>query len=962
MTRSSLSALENIDEFAVRHIGPSDDDIAEMLKTVGQDSLDHLVDAAVPNSILNVQTDGEDPMTEAEALTALQKMAKQNKVMKSLIGLGYNDTITPSVILRNLIENPGWYTAYTPYQAEISQGRLEALLNFQQSVIDLTGMPLANASLLDEATAVAEAMTLMRRVGKSKNNAIFVAANCLPQTIAVVETRATPLGIDVIVGDPSTDLNAAEVFGVVLQYPGVDGDINDYAALVESVHEAGGLVTVSADILSLALLTPPGEWGADIVVGSAQRFGVPLGYGGPHAAFMAAREEYKRSVPGRIIGVSSDAHGNQALRMALQTREQHIRRDKATSNICTAQVLLANVASMFCVYHGPEGIRRIAERVERLTSILVAGTNKLGIKSRNDSWFDTIVLETPGAADDIHKRAVEAGFNLRIMGPDAVGISVNERTDREDVDQLFTILSGKTDHGLSVDDLDASCATGIPAALARTSAYLTHPVFSKHQSETAMMRYMKSLENKDLALNTAMIPLGSCTMKLNAASEMIPITWPEFGQIHPFQPMDQVQGYKQLIDDLERKLCDLTGFYATSLQPNAGSQGEYSGLLTIRAYHRDNGQSERNICLIPASAHGTNPASAVMANMKVVVVKCDDHGNVDVEDLREKAEANKETLAALMVTYPSTHGVFETQIREICQIIHDNGGQVYMDGANLQAMVGICQPGEFGPDVMHMNLHKTFCIPHGGGGPGVGPIGVVEHLAPYLPNHPLVAEAGPETGIGAISAAPWGSASILPISWAYIAMMGTRGLIKATQVAILNANYVAKRLSDEYKILYSGPGGIVAHECIIDTRPIQAAGHLTVDDIAKRLMDYGFHSPTMSWPVMHTLMMEPTESEPKEELDRFCDAMIAIAQEAHKIESGEWTQEDNPLINAPHTQGAVLADEWAHSYSREVAAYPTQMQKLNKYWPTVGRIDNAQGDRVLVCTCPALEEYMEAAE
>lgn len=962
MTRSSLSVLENIDEFTARHIGPSDDDIAEMLEVVGQDSLEHLIDAAVPNSILNVQTDGEAPMPEAEALVALKAMAGKNKVMKSMIGLGYHDTITPSVILRNLIENPGWYTAYTPYQAEISQGRLEALLNFQQSIIDLTGMPLANASLLDEGTAVAEAMTLMRRVGKSKNNAIFVSANCLPQTIAVVQTRAEPLGIEVVVGDPSADLNAAEVFGVVLQYPGVDGDINDYAALVDGVHEAGALVTVAADILSLALLTPPGEWGADIVVGSAQRFGVPLGYGGPHAAFMAAREEYKRSVPGRIIGVSTDSHGNQALRMALQTREQHIRRDKATSNICTAQVLLANVASMYCVYHGPEGIKRIAERVERLTSILVAGADKLGIKSRHESWFDTIVLETPGAADDIHKRAVAAGFNLRIIDADAVGISVNERTDREDIDQLFAILGGNENHGLSVDDLDVNCGTGIPSALARSSDYLTHPVFSMHQSETAMMRYMHTLENKDLALNTAMIPLGSCTMKLNAASEMIPITWPEFGQIHPFQPMDQAQGYKELIDDLEKKLCDLTGFHAVSLQPNAGSQGEYSGLLTIRAYHRDNGQSERNICLIPASAHGTNPASAVMANMKVVVVKCDDHGNVDVDDLREKAEANKDTLAALMVTYPSTHGVFETQIREICQIIHDNGGQVYMDGANLQAMVGICQPGEFGPDVMHMNLHKTFCIPHGGGGPGVGPIGVVEHLAPYLPNHPLVGDAGPETGVGAISAAPWGSASILPISWAYIAMMGTRGLIKATQVAILNANYVAKRLSEEYKILYSGPGGIVAHECIIDTRPIQAAGHLTVDDIAKRLMDYGFHSPTMSWPVMHTLMMEPTESEPKEELDRFCDAMIAIAAEAHKIEKGDWPEEDNPLVNAPHTQGAVLADEWTHGYSREVAAYPTQSQKLNKYWPTVGRIDNAQGDRVLVCTCPAIDEYMEAAE
>ena len=962
MTRPALDALENKSEFINRHIGPSVDDTAEMLKLIGYDSLDALVDKAVPSEIRTSEDFDMPALTEAETLAELARMAAKNKPITSLIGLGYHDTFTPSVILRNLIENPGWYTAYTPYQAEISQGRLEALLNFQQAIIDLTGMPLANASLLDEGTAVAEAMTLMKRVGKSKSDTIFIAEDCLPQTIGVVETRAAPLGFKVVTGDPASDLDPSDVFGVVLQYPGVNGDVEDYKALVDKIHDAGALLTVAADPLALVSLTPPGEWGADVVVGSAQRFGVPMGYGGPHAAFMATREDYRRSVPGRIIGVSVDAQGRQALRMALQTREQHIRREKATSNICTAQVLLANVASMYCVYHGPDGLKRIAGRVHRLTSALVAGLRKLGLSVANETWFDTIVVETPGKADEVHDRAVAAGINLRRMGGDAVGISLNETSNRDTVSALLAILSSNDGHGLDIADLDADAASGIPASLARTSDILTHPVFNSHHSETAMMRYLRRLEEKDLGLNRAMIPLGSCTMKLNAASEMIPITWPGFGRMHPFQPLDQAAGYMELIKDLEEKLCYITGFDAVSLQPNAGSQGEYAGLLTIRAYHIANGQGHRNICLIPSSAHGTNPASAVMANMKVVVVKCDDHGNVDVEDLKAKASEHADNLAALMVTYPSTHGVFETAIKDICKAVHDAGGQVYMDGANLQAMVGVCRPGRFGPDVMHMNLHKTFCIPHGGGGPGVGPIGVAEHLTPFLPGHPVVPLDGPNGSVGAVSAAPWGSASILPISWAYITMMGGQGLVKATQMAILNANYVAKRLEGHYDILYTGPGGLVAHECIIDTRPMQNAAHLTVDDIAKRLMDYGFHGPTMSWPVTGTLMMEPTESEPKEELDRFCDAMISIAGEAAKVADGTWPEDDNPLVNAPHSADVVMAEDWPHAYGREVAAFPAPGLKGDKYWPVVGRIDNAHGDRNLVCSCPAIDAYQEAAE
>jgi len=958
MTAPSLETLAGSDEFQRRHIGPGEAEIQEMLDVVGVASLEELVDKAVPPAIRSDEPLAAAPMTEAELMADMHALEARNRVMKSLIGLGYHDTHTPSVILRNVIENPGWYTAYTPYQAEISQGRLEALLNYQQMVLDLTGTELANASLLDEATAAAEAMTLMKRVGKSKSDTLFVAADCLPQTIAVIETRARPLGIDVVVGDPFSDLDPEACYGVVLQYPTVDGELPDYKPLVDKVHEAGGLVTVATDLLALALVTPPGEWDADVVVGSSQRFGVPPGFGGPHAAFMGTREAYKRSVPGRIIGVSVDAQGRPALRMALQTREQHIRREKATSNICTAQVLLANVAGFYAAYHGPDGIRRIAERVHRLTSVLAHGLHQAGVKVISETWFDSIVVDVGATAAVVHLRAVEAGFNLRHMADGRIGISMNEIVTTEDVSVLLKLISG----GAAGEPDDAGAADGIPVAQRRTSTYLTHPVFNEHHSETAMMRYLRRLEEKDLALNRAMIPLGSCTMKLNAASEMIPITWPGFGQKHPFAPLDQCEGLLEMIWRLEKMLVEITGFHAVSLQPNAGSQGEYSGLLTIRRYHQEHGQEHRDVCLIPSSAHGTNPASAVMANMRVVIVECSDNGDISIDDLKAKAAEHADNLAALMVTYPSTHGVFEEGIREICQVVHDAGGLVYMDGANLQALVGICKPGRIGPDVMHMNLHKTFCIPHGGGGPGVGPIGVVERLAPFLPGHPMMPEAGPADGIGTISAAPWGSASILPISYAYIAMMGGAGLTRATQVAILNANYVAKRLADHYGILYTGPGGFVAHECIIDTRPLQHSSGLSVDDVAKRLMDYGFHGPTMSWPVMHTLMMEPTESEPKEELDRFVDAMIGIHAEAKKVEAGDWPADDNPLVNAPHTVDVVASDDWPHAYSRQVAGFPAADLLAAKYWPAVGRVDNAHGDRHLVCSCPTIDSYRDAAE
>ncbi|MCF3630037.1 aminomethyl-transferring glycine dehydrogenase [Thalassospiraceae bacterium LMO-SO8] len=955
-----MAASQSGDRFADRHIGPRPGEIDDMLKTLGLATLDDLTAKTVPPSILKPGGYAAAPMSEAQALARLRAMADKNVIAKTMIGMGYSGCITPPVILRNVLENPGWYTAYTPYQAEISQGRMEALMNYQQTIIDLTGMELANASLLDEGTAAAEAMTLMRRVGKAKGETLFVDAGCHPQTIAVIETRAAPLGIPVTVGDPFTDLTGLGdgVYGVVLQYPATDGAVRDFRALTEQAHAAGALVTVAADLLSLVLLAPPGEWGADIVVGSAQRFGVPMGFGGPHAAFMAAKDAFKRTLPGRLIGVSIDSRGKPAYRMALQTREQHIRREKATSNICTAQVLLANIAGMYAVYHGPEGLTRIAKRTHQLTAALAAGLKAGGVTLANDTFFDTLTadLGDKGKADMVIAAARAMAINLRDFGDGRVGMALDETTDEADIQEVLAAF------GVADAEIDLDAPGGIPQDLVRTTDFLTHPVFHGHRSETAMMRYLRKLEGKDLALNRAMIPLGSCTMKLNAAAEMIPITWPEFGQIHPFAPADQVQGYKEMIDDLERMLCEITGFDAVSLQPNAGSQGEYAGLLVIRAYHLARGDHARDVCLIPSSAHGTNPASAVMAGMKVVVVACDDDGNVDVTDLKAKAEAHKDALAALMVTYPSTHGVFEEAIEEICDVIHANGGQVYMDGANLQAMVGLCRPGTFGPDVAHMNLHKTFCIPHGGGGPGVGPIGIKKHLAPYLPGSPVVPAAGGAESVGAVSAAPWGSASILPISWTYIAMMGGDGLMRATQVAILNANYVAKRLAGYYDCLYTGKNGLVAHECIIDTRPLKDEHGVTVDDIAKRLIDYGFHAPTMSWPVAGTLMVEPTESEPKEELDRFVDAMIAIAEEAKKVGAGEWPADDNPLVNAPHTVDMVTSDSWSHAYSREQAAFPVPGLYHGKYWSPVGRVDNVYGDRHVVCTCPPLEAYEDAAE
>ena len=838
---------------------------------------------------------------------------------------------------------------------------MEALLNFQQMIVDLTGMELANASMLDESTAAAEAMTLMKRVGKSKNLALFVAADCHPQTIAVIETRARAMGYQVQTGDPFADLDPAQVFGVVLQYPASTGGVVDYRELVAGIHDAGALVTVAADPLSLALLTPPGEWGADVVVGSAQRFGVPMGFGGPHAGYMATRESYKRNVPGRIIGMSIDAQGRPALRLALQTREQHIRREKATSNICTAQVLLAVIAAMFAVYHGPEGVTRIARRVHRLTAIFAAGLRAAGVTVETENFFDTITVNV-GDAAAVHARAAEAELNLRPIDDARIGISLDETTGSGDIETLWRVITGSADHGLSVAAIDGDTTDAIPAELIRQSPILTHEVFNSYHSETAMMRYLRFLADRDLALDRAMIPLGSCTMKLNAATEMIPVSWRAFSGLHPFAPIDQSQGSRAMIGELEQMLVEITGYAAVSLQPNAGSQGELAGLLCIRKYQESLGQGHRDVCLIPSSAHGTNPASATMAGLRVVVVECTEAGHVDMADLKAKATEHADNLAALMVTYPSTHGEFELTIREICDVIHANGGQVYMDGANLQAMVGVCKPGKFGCDVSHLNLHKTFAIPHGGGGPGIGPIGVGAHLAPFLPNHPVVAEAGPETGIGAISAAPWGSAGVLPISWAYIKMMGGAGLTRATQVAILNANYISRRLTGHIETLYTGPGGLVAHECILDTRPLKDDYGVTVDDIAKRLIDYGFHAPTMSWPVSGTLMVEPTESESKFELDRFCDAMIAIVDEAKRLAGGEWPADDNPLCNAPHTADLVTADDWPHAYSRELAAYPVDSLRTVKYWPPVGRVDNVYGDRNLVCTCPSIDDYREAAE
>jgi len=963
---SPLHELEDHGAFVGRHIGPREGEIDAMLRVVGAGSLDELIETTLPPSIrLEAPLELPDAESETDTLARLRGIARQNVINHSMIGLGYHDTILPAVIQRNVLENPGWYTAYTPYQAEISQGRLEALLNYQQMVCDLTGMPIANASLLDEATAAAEAMAMLQRVNrKSKSMRFLVDPATLPQTLDVVRNRAGFFGIEVVVEDPAAALATGDFFGVLLQYPGADGTLTDHRETIAAAHRGGALVAVAADLLGLALLTPPGEMGADVVVGSAQRFGVPMGFGGPHAAFFATRDDYKRSIPGRIIGVSQDSRGRTALRMALQTREQHIRRDKATSNICTAQALLAVIAGMYAVYHGPAGLRRIARRVHRLAGIVAGGLEEVGFRARNVHFFDTLTFDLePAQADAIYQRALEAGVNLRRDAPGVLGLSVNEKTGRGHVLAVLKAFAGN-EAVRSVEAIDQKLGadwSGIPAALRRESAYLQHPVFSAYHSETDMLRYLKRLENKDLSLAHAMISLGSCTMKLNATTEMIPVTWPEFSDLHPFAPAEQTRGYRILFDELERMLIACTGYDAVSLQPNAGSQGEYAGLLAIRGYHAARGEGHRDVCLIPSSAHGTNPASAAMAGMRIVVVKCDDHGNVDLDDLRARAAEHADRLGALMITYPSTHGVFEEAVGEICAIVHDHGGQVYLDGANLNALVGCAAPGKFGADVSHLNLHKTFCIPHGGGGPGVGPICVGAHLAPHLPGHPLVDMGGPSTGNPAVSAAPWGSAGILPISWSYIRMMGRDGMKKATQVAILSANYVATRLAGAYPVLYTGRNGRVAHECIIDLRPFKEACGVTEEDVAKRLIDYGFHSPTMSFPVPGTLMIEPTESEPLAELDRFCEAMLAIRKEIRAVEQGRVDADDNALKWAPHT-AADLAGSWPHAYAREDAAYPVPGLYENKFWAPVSRVDNVFGDRNLVCACPPPEAWVRDAE
>ena len=950
MPHTPLSELEAKDEFIQRHIGPNPAEIAEMLAVIGQPSIEALTEAIVPGSIkLPAPLALPGAMTEEEALAKIATIAAKNEVFKSYIGQGYYGTFTPKVILRNILENPAWYTAYTPYQAEISQGRMEALINFQTMIADLTGMEIANASLLDEGTAAAEAMTLAKRSAKNKSNTFFVSVDCHAQTIAVVLTRAEALGIDIVVGDDAAAAST-DAFGVLLQYPATNGEVRDLSAIVAAVHGRGGVVAVAADLLALALLAPPGEWGADIAIGNSQRFGVPFGYGGPHAAFMACRDAFKRSMPGRLVGVSIDSQGQPAYRLTLQTREQHIRREKATSNICTAQVLLAVMASMYAVYHGPEGIKRIAQRVHRLTAILAKGLVHAGLKV-NDSFFDTLVVSGVDAAK-IHAAARAHRINLRELGPEAVGISLDETTTRDDVIALWQLFG----FAMEIDELDAEVVAAFPAQLGRRSSFLTHPVFNSHHAEHEMLRYLRSLADKDLALDRTMIPLGSCTMKLNATAEMIPITWPEFSGIHPLAPASQTRGFKQLTDELEAMLCECTGYDAVSLQPNSGAQGEYAGLLAIRAYHRSRGEGHRNICLIPESAHGTNPASANLCGMDVVVTKCDANGNVDVEDLRAKAELHSKNLAALMVTYPSTHGVFEEAIVEICRIVHEHGGQVYADGANMNALVGLAKPGKFGSDVSHLNLHKTFCIPHGGGGPGVGPIGVKAHLAEFLPGR--LGQASP---VGMVSAASFGSASILPISWMYITMMGAAGLKKATQAALLNANYIAKRLEPHYPTLYTGRNGLVAHECILDLRPLKETSGISAEDVAKRLMDYGFHAPTLSFPVPGTLMVEPTESEAKHELDRFVDAMIAIREEIRAVEEGRADREDNVLKNAPHTAAMVMGADWKHGYSREAAAFPLATLRQQKYWPPVGRVDNVYGDRNVMCSCIPISEYMTDA-
>jgi len=960
-SRPSLGELEMRGNFIQRHIGCNPEQTEVMLAELGLNSLEDLIGLAIPNNILNDEPlKLTDTMRERAVIKYLRKMRSRNKVFTSLIGMGYYDTVMPAVIKRNVLENPSWYTAYTPYQAEVSQGRLEALLNFQQMITDLTGMEIANASLLDEATAAAEAMAMAKRLAKSTSNCVFIDQGCHPQTIAVMQTRAESLGFEVVVGDAFQQLAQYEFFSVLAQYSTTTGEINDLTELVTIAHSKSALVTVAADLLSLVLLKPPAVYDVDIVVGSAQRFGVPMGYGGPHAAFFATKDAYKRSMPGRIIGVSQDCHGQLALRMALQTREQHIRRDKATSNICTAQVLLAVIASFYAIYHGPKELRLMASRVHRYAQILAKGIEQIGYNIFTQQYFDTFVVYTPGKAKRIASKAQEAEINLRILDADHIGISLDETTNRDLIRAVWRIFSTATDDQPDINTLDKVVVECIPNSLLRQDAILQHPVFHQYHSETEMMRYMRKLARKDIALDRSMIPLGSCTMKLNAATEMQAISAREFNGLHPFVPLYQALGYQQLFEELEDMLCDLTGFDAFSFQPNAGSQGEYTGLLVIRKYHQVRGQAQRNICLIPESAHGTNPASAVMAGLQVVVLACDANGNVSVEDLQQKALQYQDTLAALMITYPSTHGVFEESFREICGIIHQYGGQVYLDGANFNALVGLSRPGQIGADVAHLNLHKTFCIPHGGGGPGVGPIGVVNHLAAYLPDHPVVKGVNPhkteQDTVGVVSAAPWGSASILTISWAYIAMMGAVGLKKATLHAILNANYIAQRLAPHYPILYAGKNGYVAHECIVDCRAFKKTCKISVDDIAKRLIDYGFHAPTVSFPVPDTLMIEPTESEEKGEIDRFCQAMISIRQEIQDIESGAADLHNNVLHNAPHTH-RLLIEEWHFPYSKQQAFFPDKGLQDDKYWPPVGRIDNVYGDRHLHCSCPSIEEY-----
>ncbi|MEP6573399.1 MAG: aminomethyl-transferring glycine dehydrogenase [Gemmatimonadota bacterium] len=953
--------LLRTERFLFRHLGPRRDDIQAMLGTLGYDALDAFIDDVVPEDIrLRRPLDLPPGRSEREVLQALRGIAAQNRVFRSYLGMGYHGCFTPQVIQRNVLENPGWYTAYTPYQAEIAQGRLEALLNFQTMVADLTALPVANASLLDEATAAAEAMYLTLALSHVTTEPVYmVDQGCHPQTIAVVRTRAEARGVKIVVGDPSSFSFGPGVIGALVQYPATDGCVADYRAFTERAHAAQALVTAATDLLALTMLVPPGEWGADIAVGNSQRFGVPMGYGGPHAAFFATRDAYKRHMPGRIIGVSKDTSGRPALRMALQTREQHIRRDKATSNVCTAQVLLAVMASMYAVYHGPDGLRRIAERVHTQARLLAAALKRLRYHVVHQQFFDTVCVEVKAAnLPRILDAARARQINLRVIGPNRICIALDETVSVGDLSDVIAVFSLDIALPYMLEDGGIHAERAIPQSLTRTTPYLTHPVFHRCHSETEMLRYIKRLEARDLSLTSSMIPLGSCTMKLNATTEMMPVSWREFNRLHPFAPLAQTQGYQLLFSQLESALAEITGFAQISLQPNAGSQGEYAGLLVIRAYHHSRGDTRRTVCLIPQSAHGTNPASAVMAGLSVVPVRSDEHGNIDVADLRAKATQYRDTLSALMVTYPSTHGVFESSIREICRVVHESGGQVYMDGANLNAQVGVCRPADIGADVCHLNLHKTFCIPHGGGGPGMGPIGVAQHLVPFLPGHPVVDLHHPES-CGTVSAAPWGSASILPISWAYIMLMGSDGLATATKVAILSANYIARRLKGHFELLYSGNAGLVAHECIIDMRPFKATADIEVEDIAKRIIDYGFHPPTVSFPVPGTLMIEPTESEPKEELDRFCDALIAIRQEIREIEEGRASRENNLLTNAPHTLVQVIADDWNRPYSRERAAFPSASTREHKSWPTVGRIDSAYGDRNLVCTCPPMEAYDE---